>query len=129
MRFISSRAHGVLDYLVGILLILAPRLLGFQDTGAASQIPIFLGIATIVYSLLPRYELGLIRVLPFGVHLGIDLIAGIFLAASPWLFGFADRVWAPHLIVGLLEIFVSLATRRDVVLPAQAHRGRGAAAH
>ena len=130
MRFLSSRAHGVLDYLTGILLILAPRILGFQDAGIAAQVPVFLGIATIVYSLLTRYELGLIRVLPFGFHLTLDFFAGVFLAASPWLLGFADRVWAPHLIVGLFEVVASLSTRRDVALrEGPTRRGRGAAAH
>jgi hypothetical protein len=40
----------------------------------------------------------------------IDLIAGLFLAASPWIFGFSDLVFWPHLIVGILEILVSIMT-------------------
>jgi hypothetical protein len=36
----------------------------------------------------------------------MDMIAGIFLAASPWIFGFADYVWAPHVIVGVGEVLV-----------------------
>jgi hypothetical protein len=36
----------------------------------------------------------------------------VLLALSPWLFGFSDYVWQPHLIVGLLEIGTSLMTRR-----------------
>jgi hypothetical protein len=32
---------------------------------------------------------------------GIDVASGALLALSPWLFGFADRVFCPHLIVGL----------------------------
>ena len=92
MRFSPSRVHGVLDYLVGLLLIAAPKIFGFEGTGIASQLPTLMGVATIVYSLLTRYELGLLKVLPFRVHLGIDALAGVLLAASPWLFGFADVV-------------------------------------
>ena len=33
------------------------------------------------------------------------------LALSPWLFGFADRVLWPRLIVGLWEIGAGLTTR------------------
>ncbi len=50
------------------------------------------------------------------IHLGADVLAGILLAASPWLFGFSDRVFWPHLIVGALEIGAGLITqtqRRD----------------
>ena len=36
---------------------------------------------------------------------------GVLLAASPWLFGFADRVYWPHLILGLAEIGAGLMTR------------------
>lgn len=44
-------------------------------------------------------------------QLSLDLIGGVFLAVSPWLFGFSERAWAPHLIVGLLEIGVVVMTR------------------
>jgi len=129
MRFISSRAHGVLDYLTGVLLILAPSVLGFTDAGVAAQVPMMLGVGTILYSLLTRYELGLVRVLPFGFHLTLDLLAGAFLAASPWLLGFADRVWAPHLLVGLFEVIASLSTRRDTAYGHRPLRRPDAAAH
>ena len=41
-----------------------------------------------------------------------DLVetAGAFLAISPWLFGFADFVWVPHLVFGLLEMGASATT-------------------
>lgn len=103
MSILSRRAHGALDYIVGILLIAAPKLFGF-DGGIEAQIPFYLGIATIVYSLLTDYELGLIKVLPFRAHLTLDVLSGLFLAASPWLFQFSDRVWVPHLVVGLVEL-------------------------
>lgn len=103
MNILSRRAHGALDYVVGVLLILAPKLFGFSG-GIEAQIPVVLGIATIVYSLITNYELGLIKVLPFRAHLTLDVLSGIFLAASPWLFQFADRVWLPHVIVGLFEL-------------------------
>lgn len=44
-------------------------------------------------------------------HLMLDAGGGILLAISPWLFGFADYVWAPHLIIGLLEIAGATTTQ------------------
>ncbi len=41
----------------------------------------------------------------------IDVASGALLALSPWLFGFADRVFWPHLIIGLREIGAKLMTR------------------
>src|SRR5215213_2483256 len=101
MRFISTQVHGVLDYLVGVLLIAVPWILGFDGTGAAQWVPVILGVAAIIYSLLTRYELGMARVIPMSVHLWLDALSGLLLAASPWLFGFSDIVWVPHVVVGL----------------------------
>ena len=43
MRFIHSRVHGVLDYVVGTLLIFAPRIFGFQNGDPEDRIPVILG--------------------------------------------------------------------------------------
>lgn len=111
MRFMTTRMHGMADYLVGIVLIIAPYIFGFADGSAAQWIPQILGVGAIVYSLLTDYELGAMRVIPMPVHLGIDFMSGLLLLASPWLFGFADRVYWPHVIFGLIEIGASLTTQ------------------
>ncbi len=116
MRVLSQRAHGALDYIVGALLILAPRLLGYDNGGAEQRVPEMLGIAIIVYSLVTNYELGLLKLIPFRVHLTLDGLGSIFLALSPWLFQFSDRVWVPHMVVGLLVLAVALMTRTSVVV-------------
>jgi hypothetical protein len=111
MRFISTRTHGVLDYLMGLLLLAAPYVLGFADGSAAQYVPQALGTVLLGAALLTDFELGLIRVIPMSVHLMLDLASGALLAASPWLFGFADRLYWPHLILGLVEVGAALTTR------------------
>lgn len=111
MRFIPTRTHGVLDYVVGALLIVVPYLLGFADGTAAQWVPQLLGLVAIGGAMLTDYELGVMRVIPMPVHLMIDIGSGVLLALSPWLFGFADRVFWPHLIVGIMEIGAGLTTR------------------
>ena len=118
MNVISTRAHAIIDYLTGALLILAPYLFGFATGGIEQWLPQILGVALIGMSLITQYELSAAKVIPLGVHLGVDVVAGILLAVSPWLFGFADLIWGPHLLVGLMEIVVPLLTERrprDVV--------------
>jgi hypothetical protein len=111
MRVIPTRIHGVIDYLMGIVLIAAPWVLGFADGGPEQWVPVLLGAGVILYSLLTDYELGVAHVIPMPIHLLIDLIGGVVLAASPWLFGFADDIWWPHVVLGVLEIGASLMTR------------------
>jgi hypothetical protein len=112
----------MLDYLVGVVLIIALWVLGFGDEGgAATWLPVALG-AAIVYSLLTNYELGLVEIIQMPVHLGLDMASGALLAVSSGLFGFADRVWVPHVVFGLIEIVVPLLTQTAPMRQAGADR-------
>ena len=113
MRFIPTRVHGYLDYIVGALLIAAPWLFDFARGGAETWIPVALGAGAILYSLITDYELGVSKTISMRTHLMLDLMSGILLAASPWLFGFADYIWEPHLILGLFEIGAALMTKQE----------------
>jgi SPW repeat len=115
MRFIPTKLHAPLDYIVGVALIAAPWIFQFSAHTAATVIPIVLGIGLIAYSLLTDYELGVWKIAPMAVHNLIDIVAGAFLALSPWLFGFADEsanVWVPHVVVGLAAVFLGLTTKQ-----------------
>lgn len=128
MKIISTRTHGFLDYGVGLFLIAVPWLFGFANDGPETRIFVILGLGALVYSLFTRYELGLFKVIPFRAHLVLDLMSGLLLAASPWLFDFADRVYVPHLIFGFVEIGAALMTQTTPTHadhPA-AHGGRAA---
>jgi hypothetical protein len=111
MRFIPTRVHGVLDCLTAGVLIAAPSLLGFRKNGMQTWLPIALGVGTIGYSVLTDYELGLFKIIPMPMHLALDAANGALLAASPWLFGFAEEISAPHLGLGLFEIVVTASSQ------------------
>ena len=116
MRFIPTRFHAPLDYIVGVALIAAPWIFQFSEHTAPTVISIVLGVGLIAYSLVTDYELGVWRVFPMSVHNLYDIGAGAVLAASPWIFGFADEgasVWAPFVVVGLAAIGLGLTTKQD----------------
>ena len=117
MRFIPTRAHGVLDYLTAGVLIAAPSMLGFRKNGMQTWLPMALGLGTIGYSLLTDYELGLFKIIPMPAHLALDAANGALLAASPWLFGFAEEASAPHLGLGLFEMAVTLCSETTPTRP------------
>ena len=110
MRFLPTRVHGAIDYLWGAALMATPWLFGFADGGPAQWVAFLFGAGAILYSLATDYELGAIRLFPMPMHLAFDAVAGALLAASPWLFGFADRVVGPHLAFGLFSVAASLTT-------------------
>lgn len=118
MRFIPTKIHAAMDYVGGALLIIAPLfwLNTVTEARAAIWTPVVVGVLMLLQSMFTDYELSLSNVIPIPAHLGVDALAGVVLAASPWMFGFHDVVWIPHLIVGLLEIGAALTTKlhRDV---------------
>lgn len=113
MRFISTRVHGMVDYAMGLLLIVAPFLFGFATGGPAQWVPIVLGVVMLAQAVMTKYELGLMHMIPMPAHLTMDLLSGIVLLVSPWLFGFASVIVWPHVLLGLLEIGASLTTEKQ----------------
>jgi hypothetical protein len=100
----------MLDYLLGALLIGAPWLFGFADGGAAQWTPVVLGAAVLLYSLFTDYELGVVKRLQIPAHLLLDAVGGLALAVSPWMLGFDERVWIPHVALGLVQVATAAIT-------------------
>lgn len=121
MKFLPTKIHGILDYLVGIALIAAPTIFGFRDIGGpAVVIPTVIGIVLIAYSLFTDYEWGVVKKVPMGYHLMVDYLASAFLAVSPFMFGFADQglnVWLPHTVVGLTVVAVVMVSKPGIAVP------------
>jgi uncharacterized membrane protein len=112
MRFLSTKIHGVLDYLSGVLFIASPWLFGFNNGGAAQWLPVAAGASILLLSLFTEYELGVMKGVKMSTHLTIDVVVGLLLAVSPWLAGFWEVVYLPHLIFGLLEAGAGLMTKQ-----------------
>lgn len=108
MLAMPTRIHGMFDYTAGALAIASPWLFGFSAETRPMAVAVGAGILVIVYALLTDYEMGAARSLQIPVHLWLDGILGLLLAISPWLFGFDQTVWIPHLLLGLVLIFLAV---------------------
>ena len=114
LRLIPTSVHGVLDYLASGVNLAFPGLLGLHDAQWAALVPRIDGLAGASYSLITDYELGALKVLPMPAHLAFDAAKGLFMAAAPWLFGFAEngtRYWLPHVLMGTADVLAAAATR------------------
>jgi len=120
MRFVPTWIHGIADWLLGILLIAVPYILGFARGGAETFVPVALGITGLIVTFFTNHEYGIVRKIPMIGHLWVDGFAGILLAASPWIFGFADTIWIPHVVLGVTEFVASLVTE---TVPSDTVRG------
>jgi len=101
--------HGVMDYVIGILLVASPWIFGFaNESSTAKWTFVIVGVLLLATSLMTNYELGLMHVVPMHMHLWADAIAGIFLALSPWILGYANDTgtngWLPALVIGIVEL-------------------------
>lgn len=117
MQFITPRVHTIIGFIVGIALLLAPNIFAFSDVGgAAVMIPRIIGVIVILSELTVRGSFSGLGFIPMRMHIVTDVILGLFLAVSPWLFNFANEdanAWVPHLVVGLAMIGYALATNPD----------------
>jgi len=114
VRIIPTGAHGILDYLAVEVNLAFPRLLGLHDAPWAAAVPYIDGLAGLGYSLITDYELGVLKALPVPAHLTFDAAKGLFMAVSPWLFGFAEkgtRYWLPHALMGTADVVATVTTR------------------
>ena len=110
MKFISTKTHGFLDYVMGMLLIILPFLLHLGLSEPESIVLFVVGALMVLMAVMTRYELGVIRVIPMPAHLLADIMTGAILLFSPWLFGFAEKIYLPHLLLGVLEVLAALMT-------------------
>lgn len=117
MKILSARTHTIIGLVVGVALLIAPWLFMFSDVGgAAVATPLIIGVFIIINELITTSSLSPIKLVPMRIHLMIDVLTGIILTASPWLFDFADaplNAWLPHVIVGLLVVGYALITDPD----------------
>ncbi|HYH51027.1 MAG TPA: hypothetical protein VEG38_15880 [Acidimicrobiia bacterium] len=104
---IDSTLHGLTDYSVGTFLLTAfPKLAGIEGTRSARQVRTA-GAFHVGYSLLTRYPLGAVKVLPYKAHLALDVAGAIALAATPFATGQwtkGGRCWRPHVGLALFEL-------------------------
>lgn len=115
---IPTRIHGMLDYTVGVALIAGTWMMPFAGGKAETWVPVLVGVASILQGLLTNFELGLYGLIPVRMHLAMDALLALLLAASPWLFGFAEYVWIPHVAIGVAILLVAAMTSRTAARPA-----------
>ena len=111
IRLLPAWLHAVADYAVGAVLILAALMVG--GTGAAVATGIVVGVTVLVVSMLTRYPLGVVKVLPFKVHSAGDYLAAVLLLAGPFALGFRQSdagLTGLYIASGIAVLAVSLIT-------------------
>lgn len=111
VRLLPAWLHAIADYAVGGLLIIVAIAVG-GSTGAVAT-GIVVGATVLAVSMLTKYPLGVIKVLPFTVHSAGDYLAAALLLIAPFALNFRDGdggLSIFYIVAGIAVLGVSLIT-------------------
>jgi hypothetical protein len=121
MRFVTRTIHAYLDYPVAISLIVLPFVLGL---GAGNPLAKWLAVATgataFVLTLLTNHELGVVKVVPYWLHVAVDRLVGVVFIAAPFVLGFTGLDAAYYWANGATVLIVTLLLNAPEPVPAMA---------
>jgi hypothetical protein len=110
LKTLNPTLHAVLDYALAVAFLVLPGVLGFpHDSMRLAQI---FGMVYLGASLLTRYPLGAIKLIPFPVHGIMESVLAAVWVVAPWLFKFSQHAAARNFYVaaGVALLAVVLLT-------------------
>lgn len=104
--------HGILEYIAGVLLIVAPFALAFESSPAVA-FSIVVGLLTLALAAVSTGPTGIVQQVPVPVHVALDFLLVPVLVAAPFLFGFDEETAPTALFIGLgvVHLLLTIATR------------------
>ena len=112
MNLMSTRTHGIIDYLtIGAFLTL-PRVLGWNKELTNAMTMVALG--KLGYTLFTRHELSAVKAIPMKAHLVLDAMGGAAVCALPFLTDEDDMTATVVCAsLGLFDIGAATATETE----------------
>lgn len=107
MTLLSTRAHGVFDYVTVAVFALAPVTLGL--TGLAATLSYLLAAVHLLMTVATAFPAGVVALVPFRLHGVVELVVGLALVALA-LTAFEGTARTFYLATGVVVLLVWLAT-------------------
>jgi hypothetical protein len=112
---VPLKVHNILDYVIALALVSSPSLLGFSHIESAESVFLVLGVGLFLYSLITKYYFSIAKLLPVGLHMTFDVLAGITVIGAPFALGYRNLLsngqFIYHLVMGLAAITLVALTR------------------
>lgn len=99
IRVLGAFSHGVIDYLMVILLAIGPSVAGF--TGRQAMMCYGLAVVHFLLTIITRFPLGIAKTLPFWLHGTVEIIVAALLVILPWLAHFSAGVHSRNFFVAI----------------------------
>lgn len=107
LRFVTQTIHAYLDYPVAIALMALSVALNLGQTNPlAFWLSVGSGFAAFVLTLLTDHRLGVFRVIPYKLHLAVDLAVGLVFLAAPFALNFGGLDAAYYWLNGAAVLIV-----------------------
>lgn len=107
--------HGLADLGYIPAVATAPETVGFTDQETATTLCRAISGGTLMSALVTKAEWGVVKAMPFKLHLALDFATSVFSLAAPWLFGFSGHAKARNtfLAMGATGLVVGLLSRPE----------------
>lgn len=116
MRFITKKIHSYLDYPVALALLTFLFLLDLGNSNPlAFYLSIVIGAAALTLTLLTNHQTGIVKVIPYRVHLGVDFAVAILFLIAHLVFSFKGLDAYFYWINGIAVLAVVLLHKPEIV--------------
>jgi hypothetical protein len=89
-RFVTKTMHAFLDYPVALSLIALPFALGLGGSHPlALWLAVSTGVAAFILTVFTDHQLGLMRIIPYKIHVAVDFLVGLAFLLAPLALGFS----------------------------------------
>jgi hypothetical protein len=124
--FVPTAVYGFFNYAAALTLMASPWLFGFYHVGGASFfLPLVFGWLQLIMAIFSKHEWGFIKVFPVSMHCFLDVVGGFILLTSPWLYGYAPKVFWPQFLLGSLVFLLGIFTKSSPFTDEPSHVFRG----
>ena len=111
MRHIGAWSHGIIDYVIFILLITGPSVSGFA--GRQATLAYLLGALLFILTIFTRFPLGVVKVVSFHMHGAVELVLALLLLILPWLANFSRGVHSRNFYVAMAILMLIVWAMTD----------------
>ena len=129
-RFVTKAIHAYLiDYPVAIVLIGAPFVLQLgQSSPIAMWLSVVTGVAVFLLAAITNHQTGLIKLVPYWMHLWVDRAVGLVFIIAPFVFNFTGLdAWYYWVLAAAVILTTSVLNAREDVMDQRALGTRTAA--
>ena len=109
IRFVTRTVHAYIDYPVAMSLMALPFLLGLGASNPlAKWLAVATGVTALILTLLTDHELGVVKVIPYRLHVAVDRLVGAVFIVAPLVLGFTGLDAAYYLVNGAAVLIATV---------------------